>query len=154
MDELVGDLRRAVPGLRTRLAGLEGQPHLAGAVYQDALASCAAGLNISRRQDFFLYSSDRLAHMIGNGQAILIDRATGYDTLFGPDEMAFFSTIDELVGDLRRMIAEPAWRQSLASAGRARYLALFSETPVARYVIEVALGTCRPGDYRWPTLVE
>ena len=153
MGDFVAELRRAVPGLRTLLAGLEGRPHLAGAAYQDALQTCAAGLNISRRQDFFLYSSDRLAHMAGNGQAILIDRATGYDTLFGSDEMAFFSTMDELAGHLRRMIAEPAWRQAMAAAGRARYHALFNETLVARYVVEVTLGICDPGEYSWPTLV-
>ncbi len=78
-----------MPGLRARLAGLDGQPHLTGAAYQDALSGCAAGLNASRRNDALLYTSDRLAHMIGNGQAILIDRATGYDRLFGPGEMAF-----------------------------------------------------------------
>ncbi len=153
MEVFIGMLRRAVPGLRARLAGLEGQPHLAGAEYQDALGHCAAGLNVSRRQDHFLYSSDRLAHMAGNGQAILIDRATGYDTLFGPDEMAFFSSMEELAALLRRMLAEPAWRQAVAAAGRARYLALFNETVVARYVVEVALGTCQPHEYAWPTLV-
>lgn len=153
MGDFVGHLRHAVPGLRAKLAGLEGQPHLTGAAYQDVLGHCAAGLNISRRQDFYLYSSDRLAHMVGNGQAILIDTATGYGDLFGEDEMAFFSTLDELAAHLRRMMAEPAWRQALATAGRARYMALFNETLIARYVIDVALGACRPSDYAWPTLV-
>ena len=153
MDEFFRELRRAVPGLRARLAGLEGQPHLAGADYQDALQACAVGLNVSRRQDARLYTSDRLAHMIGNGQAILIDRATGYDTLFGPDEMAFFSTMDELGAYLRRMIADPAWRQAIACSGRTRYHALFNETLVARYVVEVTQGVCEPRDYAWPTLV-
>ena len=154
MEDFFAALRRAVPSLRTRLAGLDGQPHLAGAAYQEALGQCAAGLNASRRQDGLLYSSDRMAHMAGNGQAVLIDRATGYGTLFGPDEMGFFSSLDELAGLLRRLIAEPAQRQAMAAAGRARYHALFNETLVARYVLGVAFDTHDPADYPWPTLTD
>ncbi len=153
MDDFIAALRGKVPGLRTMLAGAEGQPPLAGAAYQAALSACAAGLNASRRNDAPLYSSDRLAHMAGNGQAILIDRATGYDRLFGPGEMAFFSGLDELAGHLRRMKAEPAWRAALAGAGRLRYHALFNETLVAGYVVAVAMGTHDPKHYEWPTLI-
>jgi hypothetical protein len=153
MDEFFAKLRALVPGLRARVAGIEGQPTIAGAPYQEALAQCAAGLNASRRNDAALYSSDRLAHMVGNGEAVLIDRGTGYESLFGEDQMAFFSTMEELAAHLRRFIAEPAWRQHMARAGRDRYHALFNETVVARYVLEVAFGTHDPGRYEWPTLL-
>ena len=153
MDQFFAELVRAAPGIRLCLAGLRGRPHLTGAAYQDALGRCAAGLNASRRQDVFLYSSDRLAHMAGNGQAILIDRATGYGTLFGPDQMAFFSSFDEVAGLVRRMMAEPAWRRALAQAGRARYHALFNETAVAEYLVGVATGTHDQARFEWPTLI-
>ena len=154
MEDFIAALRRQVPGLRTCLAGLDGQPHLAGARYQQALASCAAGLNASRRNDALLYSSDRLAHMAGNGQAILIDRGTGYGRLFSDMEMGLFSSMDELAALLARMIAEPGWRQALAQAGRARYHALFNETVVAGYVVDVAFGTHDAARYEWPTLID
>ncbi len=154
MDAFFARLAQAVPGLRTCLAGLSGYPHLAGAPYQDALASCAAGLNASRRNDALLYTSDRLAHMIGNGQAILIDRATGYDRLFTPDQMVFFTGFDELASLVRRLAAEPAWRRAVAQSGRARYHALFNETVVAAYVVDVAFATLDPGRYEWPTLID
>jgi hypothetical protein len=154
MDEFFAALRARVPGLRARVAGIEGQPTIAGAPYQAALAQAAAGLNASRRNDALLYSSDRLAHMAGNGQAVLIDRGTGYATLFTDTQMAFFSTMEELAAHLRRVIAEPAWRQALAEAGRARYHALFNETLVARYVVEVAFDAHDPKRYEWPTLFE
>jgi hypothetical protein len=153
MEHFMARLRTAIPSLRPHLAGLCGQPHLAGFPYQEALSACAIGLNVSRRQDYLLYSSDRLAHMTGNGQAILIDRATGYDQLFGPGEMAFFSSFDELAGQLRGLIADPARRRAMAAAGRARYHALFNEMLVARYVVAVATDTHNPKDYPWPTLI-
>jgi hypothetical protein len=153
MQAFIAALTARVPGLRTRLAGLDSKPHLAGAPYQQALGECAMGLNASRRNDLPLYSSDRLAQMVGSGQLALVDRATGYDTLFSETEMGFFASLDELADLLRRMIADPAARQAAAAAGRARYHALFNETRVARYVIEVAFDDHNPADYEWPTLI-
>ena len=153
MEDFIGALRHMAPGARMRLAGLSGAPHLAGAAYQDALVGCAAGLNASRRHDALLYSSDRLAHMVGNGQMILMDRATGYEPLFGAGAMGFFSSLEELAALVRRVRAEPVWRQAVAQAGRARYHALFNETVVAEYVVDVAFGTHDAGRYEWPTLI-
>jgi hypothetical protein len=90
--------------------------------------------------------------MAGNGQAIIIDRATFYDRLFAPDAMAFFSSLDELTSHVRRLVADPAARQAMAARGHARYHALFNETLVARYVLEVATDAHDPKDYEWPTL--
>jgi hypothetical protein len=153
MDEFMRALRAKLPTLRAKLAGLEGHPTIAGAPYQAALGQCATGLNASRRNDAYLYSSDRLAHMAGNGQAVLIHRDTGYGTLFTDAQMAFFTTMDDLAAQLRRLIADPALRQSIAEAGRARYHALFNETLVARYVIDVAFDSHDPTRYEWPTLI-
>jgi hypothetical protein len=91
--------------------------------------------------------------MAGNGQAILIDRATGYDRLFTAEQMAFFTSLDELIAHLRRMIDDPAWRQALAAAGRARYHALFNEICLARYVVDVAFDSHDAKAYEWPTLI-
>jgi len=152
MERLLAMLARRVPGLRLRLAGLCGRPHVFGHAYQAALAETAVGLNVSRRNDVALYSSDRLAQMAGNGLAILIDRATGYDRLFSDEQMVFFGSLDELAAQTRRLVAEPAWRCEVATAGRARYHGLFNETAVARYLIEVACDAHDPKNYAWPTL--
>jgi len=153
MEALVGCVAGSVPGLRLRMAGLFGAPAIYGHLYQAALAETAIGLNASRRNDMPFYSSDRLAQMAGNGLAILFDRATLYDRLFTQDEMAFFGTFDELVAQTRMLVADPAWRTTLAAAGRARYHALFNEVAVARYLLNVAGDSHDPQDYEWPTLV-
>ncbi len=151
-EDLIQQIESGVPGVRTRLTSLRGFPQLAGAAYQEALESAAIGLNLSRRGDYYLYSSDRLAHMCGNGMAILMERSTGYDQYFSDDEFVFYSTIDELTQKVRRLLQEPAERQAIAKAGRERYHALFNEQIVARYITEVAFGLLRPSDYTWPTL--
>ena len=153
MDIFIAELMRQVPGARARLAGLQGQPNLAGAAYQQALCECAVGLNVSRRNDTFLYTSDRMAQMAGNGLAVLVDRGTGYDTLFSAGEMGFFGCMDELAALLRTLAADKPARQAMAEAGRARYHALFNETTVARYVVDVAFECHDSTRYEWPTLV-
>ncbi|HEX3885625.1 MAG TPA: glycosyltransferase [Stellaceae bacterium] len=152
-EDLIGHIETAVPGLRTVLGGIRGAPILIGASYQKILASVALGLNISRRNDRFLYSSDRLAQMTGNGLAILIDRATGYDHLFGEDEFAFFSTVEELTEQVRRLTQDAPLRQRIAGAGRSRYYALFNEGIVAKYVVDLAFGRLVETDYPWPTVL-
>lgn len=154
METLLTKLLAAAPGVRPLLPGLFGAPHLAGAPYQDALSTCAIGLNASRRNDAFLYTSDRLAHMVGNGQAVLIDRATGYGQFFADDALAFFDDFDSLAAQLRRLVADKPARMALAAAGRARYHALFNETLVAAYLVGVAMDTHKAEDFAWPTLID
>jgi hypothetical protein len=152
MDDFARALLEALPALKPRWVGLMGQPTLGGAAYQRAIESAAIGLNVSRRTGQFLYSSDRLAHLAGNGLAVLIERSSGYDHLFTDDEMAFFSTFDDLVERTDRLVKDPARRMALAAAGRARYHELFNERRVAAYVLDVALDRLDPSAFPWPGL--
>jgi hypothetical protein len=140
MEDFVRALAARLPRLRMLLGGLLGRPHLVGAAYQAALERCALGLNVSRRPDHPLYSSDRLAQLAGNGLVVLMERATGYDTIFSDDEMAFFASFDELVAQIERLLADPARRRAMAAAGRARYLALFNERAVAARLLDILFG--------------
>jgi hypothetical protein len=152
MDDFARALNQALPSLKPRWVGLMGQPALGGVAYQQAIESAGLGLNVSRRTGQFLYSSDRLAHLAGNGLAVLIERSSGYDHLFTDDEMAFFTTFDELVGQIDRLVKDPTRRMALAAAGRARYHDLFNEQRVAAYLLDVALDRLAPSTYPWPTL--
>ena len=152
-EKLLQFIEDRIPEIRFVLAGLRGNPTLVGGRYQKTLESAAIGLNLSQRNDYPLYSSDRLAHICGNGMAVLIDRATGYDQLFNDDEFAFFSTIDEMVEKIRRLILDVSYRQTLAKAGRARYHTLFNEQIIEKYIVDVAIGNINPANYLWPTIV-
>ncbi len=152
-NQLVARIEEAVPKIRLKLAAVRNEPMLVGGALDRVLGSTGSGLNMSRRNDQYLYSSDRIAHMAGNGMAVLVDRATGYTDLFSEEEFAFFSTIDDLLAQIERLVGDRAYRQKIGRQGRARYHALFNEQLVAKYVHDVAFGTFRPEDYPWPTLV-
>lgn len=150
--DVLAKIEVAVPNLRLRTPGARGEPNLRGGKYQRALESAAIGLNISKYNDVYLYSSDRIAQLTGNGMAVLIDRATGYQDLFGEGEFVYFRDFDEMIEKLRRLIAEPDYRQRVAAAGRSRYHELFNEQVVARYLVDVAFDRLDPAAYPWPTL--
>ncbi len=149
---LIAHIARSMPELRILSPGVRGQPLLAGGKYQRALASAAIGLNVSKRNDVFLYSSDRIAQLAGNGLATLVDRATGYESLLAEGEFVYFSTIDELVEKLGRLVGDPAYRRRVAAAGRARYHSLFNEQAVAKYIVDVAFGRLDEKATPWPSL--
>jgi spore maturation protein CgeB len=130
-----------------------GYPALRGAAYQRALEQAAIGLNISRQASELLYSSDRLAQMIGNGQAVAIERATGYDRLFTERQMIFFDSVEELARRLRILIHDVPERQAIAAAGWERYFSLFNERAIAEYIVDVAFDRHDSTRYEWPTLI-
>ncbi len=149
MEDFFRALLPRLPGVRPLLGGLLGQPHFIGAGYQAALESAVLGLNVSRRPDHYLYSSDRLAQLAGNGLVVLMERATGYGDIFSDDEMGFFTSLDELVALIARLVADPARRRAVAGAGRARYHALFSERAVAARLLDVLFGDADPDQMPW-----
>ncbi|TPW34892.1 glycosyltransferase family protein [Oecophyllibacter saccharovorans] len=153
MESFLTHLLARLPGdFRLNCAGVRGQPYRRGADYARLLATAAMGLNASRRSDAFLYSSDRLAHMIGNGQLVFMERSTAYQTLFSEGEMAFFSSLEELADLLTRYRAHPAERQRVARAGWEKYGRLFNERRVADYLIRFTLGLLKEGEYPWRSL--
>ena len=135
------------------LPGIAGRPPLKGHEFQQSMCEAGIGLNISRRPDSWLYSSDRLAQLAGNGMVVAMERGTGYETLFTPEQMLFASSLEELATRLRTLAADPAQRMAMATAGRERYHELFNERIVARYIEKVAAGRVDPRDYEWPTLL-
>jgi hypothetical protein len=150
--DLVAAIGAALPRLRMVTPGVGGAPRIAGAKYQRTLESAAIGLNVSKRNDLFLYSSDRLAQLAGNGLAVVIDRATGYESLLAEGEFVYFSTLDELLEKVTRLAGDSAYRRRVATAGRARYEALFNERIVAAYILDVAFGRCDPLAIPWTSV--
>ena len=154
MGEMIADLRVAAPMARVAAYGFDGLPPVYGPGLQDALASARIGLNISRRNDMFLYSSDRLAQMVGNGLVGCVDRATAFDTVFGDNEMVFYATEEELFAQVDRLTRDDAARRAIGGRGWRRYQDLFGCEVVARYMLDVVFDEHDPADYSWPTLAD
>ncbi|UMM63470.1 glycosyltransferase [Aristophania vespae] len=150
MDDFCSALEKELPQkTKFAYAGVKGHPYKSGVSYTHLLENSAIGLNISRKADHYLYSSDRLAHMIGNGQLVAIERQVGYDQIFSDDEMIFFNSFDELIDKLKFYTNHTEVRQKCARKGWEHYSQIFNERNVADYMIRETLGLLRDDEYLW-----
>ena len=111
------------------------------------------GLNLSHTNDVYLYSSDRLAHFMGNGLLTFVDKRTGYADLFNEMEMVFYEEPAELYEKIAFYQKHDTTRQQISQAGYEKYTALFNEKRIGQYISDVLFDTFTPADYPFPTLI-
>jgi hypothetical protein len=142
-----------IPDLKFALYGLNGHPAVRGSALFDALGAAKMGLNASRRNDVFLYSSDRMTLLMGNGLLTLMDRKTGFDTIFGEDELAFYDGDSDLIAKIAEYRTDDTRRRSVARKGRRRIHELFDSRLVSQWILDLAFGCSPSRPYGWPTEV-
>lgn len=128
--------------------------NLTGGEYQRVFANSAMGLNINRSNHDYLYSSDRMAHLMGNGSLALMDRRTGFGDLFSDDEIAFFQGEDELYAKIKYYRANKQERMAVAKKGWQKYHQLFNEKLIAKYIAAIMFDEFDAKDYPWPTICD
>ncbi|MDR1279446.1 MAG: glycosyltransferase [Opitutaceae bacterium] len=129
--------------------GYLGEPPVWGRDYDAVLARGRMGLNLNRQEGDYLYSSDRLAQLMGNGIVPFIHNACRMQDLIGPDRAVFFEKQEELVEKIRQLKADDALRRRIAAEGRRFYREHFSSERVAQYIVERTTGQPFSHDYIW-----
>lgn len=146
-------IRARIPDLKFDVRGLFGHPNAYGARLFDALGNAKMGLNISARNDVRLYSSDRMAQLMGSGLLTFLDRRTGFGSLIRDDEAAFYEGEDELVEKLIHFRRNDSARRDTARRGWQRAHDIFNATKVAQWIVETAFRQAKSHEYAWPTEV-
>lgn len=147
-EELIQKIQENCPEIRFETPGC-GSPIISRKNYELALMRSSMGLNISRRNDVHLYSSDRIAHIVGNGILAFVDRATGYADFFGEDGFGFYSTEEELFDKVKFFKSHDLARQQTARKGWEAYHREFDCRIVTEYMIDRILGNDISPDIRW-----
>ena len=154
VDKIAEDIMNAVPDLNPLYAGVAGTPKIHASDYQNACESSAMGLSLSHLNSVYLYQSDRLAHLMGNGVLTFLDLASGYRDFFDDSEVAFYATPEELYQKIAYYRANPKERMMVARAGHDKYVALFNEVLVAEYIIDLILtGQADKTKYPWAVVL-
>ena len=139
----------AAKHLRCAFRGCLGYPLVTGYDFLDFLGRSQMGLSISRRNDVFLYSSDRLVQLAGNGLLTFCPRVPGIDKLFTDDELVYFNDFDDLLekliyyhhhADECRRIAENGWKRAHKCYNGKR---------VTRYMVEKLFEFPFSTEYEW-----
>lgn len=151
--EVCDTIKSRLPDLRFDIRGLYGVPGVYGSELFDVLARAKMGLNISKRNNVYLYTSDRMAQTMGCGLLTFVDKRARYDTIFGPDELVTYDGIDDLLAKIDRFRRNDAERRAIAEAGWRRAHEIFSETAVAQWILDVTFEQQHSRHYAWPTNV-
>ena len=145
-------LRELLPKLEGRLRveifGAD-RPSIWGADYEDVLATSKMSLNLNRREGDLWYSSDRIAHLMGFGILTFQSSKNGMQRFFSDRETVWFDAATDLAEKILRYQADDAARAAVASAGRAKYHALFNGARVLRFMVETMLGEPYSEPYEW-----
>ncbi len=144
-------LQRACPEVIFDVHGMMGRPHIFGTVYEQAMLNARIGLNYSRQNDVYLYSSDRMAQYMGNGLLTCIDQATGFADVLGEGTAVFYGDEVMLADQLRFYKNNDGARQAVAKKGWEMAHGLFSSDRVGQYIIERTFDLPLSREYGWPT---
>jgi hypothetical protein len=149
-SQVAARLRAAVPGLRLSTPGSGGQPEAGGHDYLLALQSARLGWSLSRRATLPLYASDRMAHLFGCGLGVFLDRRSGFERFYGPDEAAFYDDLPGLTAALAPLLTDDAAARAMARKGWEKTWALFDSSRVLAYVLAQLHDNGGAKGYEWP----
>jgi hypothetical protein len=136
--------------LRLGLFGCLGHPFIFGDERDYVIAHSRMALSLNRRNDVLLYSSDRMAQLMGNGLLTFTADSAGFQDLFTPDEVAYFSGPDDLVEKILHYTRDDsAWRET-ARRGHEKIHRSCSCDVIAKYMIDMVFGNPAAGDAEWP----
>ena len=141
--EIGKNILQKFPNIRAYLTGVNAA-HVWRSSYEYILAQSAMGLNISYVNDAYLYSSDRLSHMVGNGLLVFIEKSTGYNDIFNENEMVFYGSYQELYEKIKFYSENDSCRMRVAESGWKKYHRLFSGVNVTNYMLGVINGRFDP----------
>lgn len=149
-QEFLNSLQQETEGyLRCSFRGCLGNSPVTGQGYLDFLAGSKMGLNLSRRNDVMMYSSDRLAQLVGNGLLTFCPRVPGMETLFGEDELVYFDENDDLLNKIKYFHENDEERRRVAENGHKRSHSCYNSKRVARFMIELLFDLPFSSDYEW-----
>ena len=147
--DLLQELRPKIEGkLRVEIFGAD-RPSIWGADYEDVLATSKMSLNLNRREGDLWYSSDRIAHLMGFGILTFQSSKNGMQRFFTDRETVWFDGAADLAEKILRYQADDDGHAAVASAGRAKYHALFNGARVRRFMVETMLGEPDSEPYEW-----
>ncbi len=140
-----------LPALKADVRGLPGRAPRRGAAFLEAVNNARMGFSMSRPDNVYLYSSDRMSQLLGNGLLTFVSRSTGFQDLFTENQIAFFDGLDELVDKLDYFARNDAERRRTAAAGWRAAHSMFASHRIAKYILERSFAEPLSESYPWPT---
>ncbi|MCP5208700.1 MAG: glycosyltransferase family 1 protein [Hahellaceae bacterium] len=145
---LLTSIKTAMPQLRLRVCGSLGFPLAYGAQYFSLLSQSLCGLNFSKGNDRYWYSSDRIASLMGNGLCTFTPRVPGLEVLFGEDEVVYFDSPQDLLTKLTWALHNSENVKEVAYRGWQKAHRAYNTDRICKYMLEGLEGVFSE-DYEW-----
>ena len=95
-ENLINYLIKKNPKLKFNIFGMMNNQPIWGDEFKMNLYNSKIALNLSQGKPLKYYSSDRIAQLMGNGIATLIDKKTEINQFFSNDEAVFYNSPNDL----------------------------------------------------------
>ncbi|WP_326518776.1 glycosyltransferase family protein [Acinetobacter sp. CAAS 2-6] len=99
-EQLISYLKEQLPSFRIKLGACLGQPSLLGNEYQKSVRNSLMGINYSKYNDVYMYSSDRIAQLTGMGCLVFTAQTPGMIELFPENSVVYFKDRNDLLEKL------------------------------------------------------
>lgn len=133
------ELKEALSELRVGYYGCLDQPGIFGWEKEQIIRRSKMALNLSRRTDVPLYSSSRIAELMGNGILTLTPRGAGLEGLYAEDEIIYFDDVSDLAEKVRYFSLQAPAREAVARKGWERNHHDYNGTAIARFIVNLTL---------------
>lgn len=154
VEHVINKTEEKIPDIKWLLGGhIRNSSPFNGADYLEAFNKAGIGFSFSRRNNVHLYSSDRLAHIIGNGQLALLEREAGFNEILSEDGAAFFSTEQEFIDKLHFYKNNPEARMKAAKIGYDAYYREFNNKLVTAWMMELLFDNNPKPQHLWQIVV-
>ncbi len=130
----------------------EGNP-VWGDAYDAVLAGSKMGLNLNKEEGWPLYSSDRIAQLMGNGLLTCIWDKGEMRRLFTDEQVLFFKDATEFSRKIRKFHENDTMRQTIALNGYKYYHEHFSAERVVQFMIDTTFDLPHSHNYIWADVV-
>ena len=134
-ENLINYLMKKNPSIKFNIYGMNNVQPIWGEDFKNQLYNSKIALNLSQGKPLKYYSSDRIAQLMGNGIATLIDKKTKLNKLFSDEGAIFYNSKLDLNNKLNLMLKKNKLRNKLAKKGREIYHKKFNSVIVADFMI-------------------
>nr|VFK25607.1 MAG: Glycosyl transferases group 1 [Candidatus Kentron sp. MB]VFK34493.1 MAG: Glycosyl transferases group 1 [Candidatus Kentron sp. MB]VFK76786.1 MAG: Glycosyl transferases group 1 [Candidatus Kentron sp. MB] len=152
-NPLLSAIEKALPDLKTGFFGCLGNPSVFGVEKERITSRSKMALNLTRRNDVFLCSSNRLADTTANGVLTFCDQASGLQALYRENEVVYYRDRDDLIAKIRHYHENDQERIAIARAGWQRAHEAFSAQRVTRFMLDATLRSKGYTDIPWPRFI-
>jgi glycosyltransferase involved in cell wall biosynthesis len=146
-------IKERLPDLKIGFFGCLGNPFVFGIEKEKITFRSKMALNLTRRNDVLLCSSNRLADTTANGVLTFCDQDSGLQPLYRENEVVYYNGIDDLISKIQYYNENDEERIKIARAGWKRAHDAFSAQRILKFMIDATFRKKDYTDIPWPRFI-